>query len=354
MNHRPTLYFLTALVLACSFGTLAAQTYPRTVLIEEFTSATCVPCSQATPIINSIIADSKYQSRVISVRYHMDLPFAGDPWYKANVPDNSARKAFYGISALPAARINGVITQVQPTNETDMRLAIEGEMNGAAGNAPAKLEVTQSQDGNQVSVAVKVTAGEAINGLKLMAAAVETRSHIDTLIGAPWNHEKDVYDVMRKLLPDANGQTVTLAAGKSQTFNLSYTIDPSWQADQMYTVAFLQDAFDNTVVQAGFSPRPTPSSVDAPASLTGFSLAPSAPNPASTVASIGYTLGSPEHVTIELRDLSGALVSRLDEGARESGSHQAGLDVSGLPSGVYSYTIRAGEYRESRMLTVVR
>ena len=52
--------------------------FPRTTLIEEFTSATCKPCTTATPIINSVIKAKS--PRVVSIRYHLNFPAPGDPW----------------------------------------------------------------------------------------------------------------------------------------------------------------------------------------------------------------------------------------------------------------------------------
>jgi hypothetical protein len=180
---------------------------------------------------------------------------------------------------------------------------------------------------------------------------VEAFRHDDNVKDiAAWNGESDFHDVMRKML--ANTTNITLNPNKSQSYTFTYTIDPSWQPGQMYAVAFLQDPFDNSVIQTGFS---SPSSgVETLQTMAGFSLEQSIPNPANGMAAIGYTLGTPRQVVIELYNASGERVALVDEGVQESGAHRASIDVGGLPAGAYTYTITAGKYRESKMMTVVR
>ena len=59
-------------------------------------------------------------------------------------------------------------------------------------------------------------------------------------------------------------------------------------------------------------------------------------------------------MTIEVHDITGTLVASFNRGVQEIGTFQTTLDLSGLSSGVYFYTIHAGSYRETKMLTVAR
>ena len=97
------LILLCAILMA--FGThqyLSAQLPQRVVVIEEYTSATCVPCLIADSMLKPIV---KISNGVIAVRYHQPIPFKGDPFYVANVPENKGRNDYYAVgSAMPAAR----------------------------------------------------------------------------------------------------------------------------------------------------------------------------------------------------------------------------------------------------------
>jgi len=324
--------------------------FPRTVLIEEFTSVTCVNCPLATEAINDVIKAKG--NRVGTIRYHLNFPVQGDPWYKANPQQNEARKSYYNVPALPYGRVDGNNASVADkgalSDQVDERLAME---------SPVQLTVTQTRNENQVTVMVRVTAGE--NALEdqayhLRVAAVESHIRDESVKQiAANNGEVEFHDVMRTMLPNPDGVEITLGPGETKEFPYTYTVGSGWQADQMYTVAFVQSGSSTEIVQAGFSERPAASGVES-AALAGYSLGQNVPNPAAHAATIGYTLGGRQNVTIELFNAAGERVAKLDQGMRDAGAHQVNLSLDGVPAGAYIYTIQAGPYRASHGLTVVR
>ncbi|MCB2206021.1 hypothetical protein KQI65_14870, partial [bacterium] len=56
------------------------------------------------------------------------------------------------------------------------------------------------------------------------------------------------------------------------------------------------------------------------------------------------------HVTLEVYNALGAKVATLVDGVQEAGSYQAQLNATGLPTGLYYYTMRAGSFRCSRTM----
>ncbi len=86
--------------------------------------------------------------------------------------------------------------------------------------------------------------------------------------------------------------------------------------------------------------RSPTSAVTLPAITT--SLGPNHPNPFNPTTTIEYAVGETMPVTIEIFDVSGALVTRLNQGMREPGTYRAewdGRDAAGhaMGSGVYFY-----------------
>ena len=84
-----------------------------------------------------------------------------------------------------------------------------------------------------------------------------------------------------------------------------------------------------------------------------------APNPAGTRTTIGYELQEPSSATtLRLYDATGALVGTYDQGAREAGEHAETIDLSALPGGVYLYhlTVKtaSGERVHSKTMQVAR
>lgn len=352
---RTLRWIALASLLAMFVSLPASAQFPRRVVIEEFTSATCTPCVQATPVLNDI--ENTYQGNVVIVRYHVNLPVAGDPWYVSTFVD--PRKTLYGVSGSngpPKAFVDGQYA-VAPTDKAAVKDLVDQELATDA-QSPVKIDVTQTIQGGNLNIHVVITAGP--NGLpdtyKLRVIPTEAHIHVDNLNIAAYNHETEFYDVPRLVMPNNNGVDVTLAANATQSFDYVAPIGSTWQADQMYAVAILQSDFaPYEVVQAGNTPRPAASRVDyESAPLAGYSLLQSTPNPASSSATIGYTLGKAEQVTIALHNSVGDQVATLDEGMVEPGEHRALVDLSALPAGAYTYTIRAGSWSATRMLSVVR
>ena len=93
-------------------------------------------------------------------------------------------------------------------------------------------------------------------------------------------------------------------------------------------------------------------------------MLPNYPNPFNPETWIPYQLAEAAHVQIRIYDGAGYLVRRLDLGTKLAGSYLSksqaaywdgrndrGEEVS---SGVYLYTLNAGDYQRTRRLTVVR
>jgi len=85
-----------------------------------------------------------------------------------------------------------------------------------------------------------------------------------------------------------------------------------------------------------------------------FRLGKASPNPLRGRAELEYALPERSEVSIAVYDVLGRRVVRLVDAERETGTHQARLDAGTLPSGKYFVRMRAGAFRQTRQLTVVR
>jgi len=334
-------------------GVLHAQeegAYPRIALIEEFTSVTCGPCAQITPVINAALKDAA--GRAVSIRYHVNLPLPGDPWYKANQSQSDNRQSYYSLANPPQFHVDGRVL----SSKDDIKPETSVQ---AAATAPIKIEVTQTPTGdNQVDVSVKVTAdGQGLDGDDYWLRIAVVESHIEdhSVSGIPgYNGESEFEDVFRALVPSAQGQSIKLNPNQSKTFTASYTVGDGWQPDQLYVVAFVQNDFTSdlySIVQAGYSSKT--SGVESEA-LAGYRFDRIAPNPARNNAVVDYALGSAGKVVVELHDMNGGLAASIDQGVQEAGDHRLNLDLGSVPSGTYTCTVRSGEFVESRRLVVVK
>jgi flagellar hook assembly protein FlgD len=82
----------------------------------------------------------------------------------------------------------------------------------------------------------------------------------------------------------------------------------------------------------------------------GYFLEQNYPNPYDAKTNIRFILPQTEEVKLSVYDQYGKEVKVLIEGELSAGEHTAIFDGSKLPSGVYHYSLQAGEYRASRKM----
>jgi hypothetical protein len=226
----------------------AQNTYDRLSVVEEFTSATCGPCVAASEAMKEVVKPS---NNVVSVRFHMYWPAPNDPWNLDNPTENESRRGYYGVSGIPNGFLNGVTAPV--TSAANLLAAINADN---AKKSPIKVEVSEVGTANGGDVTVKVTSNIALGpAYKLHVAVVSYHTLMpdlpSTLSGS--NGEDEFYDAMNKMLPNANGTTLNIAAGANQTFNFSYLKKEAetWPTGQQYIVAYVQNTGTKEVLNAG-------------------------------------------------------------------------------------------------------
>ena len=99
--------------------------------------------------------------------------------------------------------------------------------------------------------------------------------------------------------------------------------------------------------------------MDAPALPAAFVLHGNYPNPFNPETAIGFELGQPAKVRLEVFDLLGQHLRTLVEGERGAGAHRAiwdGRDEIGAPvaSGVYFYRLQAGARAQVRSMVLLK
>ncbi|PLX33365.1 MAG: hypothetical protein C0600_00535, partial [Ignavibacteria bacterium] len=90
----------------------------------------------------------------------------------------------------------------------------------------------------------------------------------------------------------------------------------------------------------------------------GFILHQNRPNPVSvsekSVTAISYNLPEETSVVLDLYDMIGRHVRRIDEGHRNEGLHTLNLDITDLKPGTYVYVLRSSAHTAVRKMVVVR
>lgn len=218
----------------------------RKVLVERFTSSTCPPCASNNPIMDAFLQGIN-PDKIVGISFHMNWPAPGnDPFYLYNPGDNTTRRTYYNVNSIPQAFMDGVIN-IQPTYNQGTLTAYFNSRTDSL--SPVTLIVQDSTFGDSALVRVMVYCEEPVANpvARLQVAIVEKYKHFSSPPGT--NGETDFRDIMRKMLPNANGTTILLFPGQLQTFEYRYYMDPAWQANQMRTVVFIQ-AGDKEILNA--------------------------------------------------------------------------------------------------------
>jgi hypothetical protein len=85
-----------------------------------------------------------------------------------------------------------------------------------------------------------------------------------------------------------------------------------------------------------------------------FSLEQNYPNPFNPSTTISYSIPKPSYVELKVFNMLGREISTLVNKEQQAGSYKTQFDGSSLPSGIYVYTIKAGEFRSSKKLMLIK
>ena len=135
-----------------------------------------------------------------------------------------------------------------------------------------------------------------------------------------------------------------LGVEEGETADLIWTVT----AESGETVRFANEPFDlsitrNLGVSNEFTENPTE-----------FSLSQNYPNPFNPTSTIEFTLPAATDVRLEVYNINGQLVSTLVDSRMNEGQHSVVFDASNLASGVYLYRIRAGNFMETKQMTLIK
>lgn len=262
---RKSLLFLVAFLPVMLWG--QAQ---RFVLIEEFTNASCGPCAAQNPAFNTLLGQNT--ERVFAIKYQ--APFPGyDPMNEANPDQVDTRSTYYDLSGVPTAWIDGVLPGnsygggVGAWNVTSSS-GYEGGPYGynqpaldfaTSQTTPMTIDLSHSLSADLDSVFItavvtNVSASDiALNGGRFHVVIIERAIEFPTAPGS--NGELEFSNVMRQMLPNANGAPLTsLAAGASTTIAYAVPIpDYLYDLREIAIIAFFQDNGTKSVYQAAYS-----------------------------------------------------------------------------------------------------
>ena len=85
-----------------------------------------------------------------------------------------------------------------------------------------------------------------------------------------------------------------------------------------------------------------------------YALSQNYPNPFNPVTQIRYALPEAVYVRLEVRNILGQRVRVLVNERKKAGYHVVSLNGNTLASGVYFYTIEAGDFRQTNKMLLIK
>jgi len=326
---------LAALLMAV-FTAIPANATDRLVLAEMFTNTSCGPCYNANLTLDQLV--NAHPNEFVAIRYHVWWPSNNDPFYRYNTSENTVRTNYYGVSGVPALKVDGFIDGGGYPSywsrilnryymESPMEIVLSGNYDEDSNSGTLDISITATDDYYYDSLYVRI-------------ALTETDLYWPAPNGLNYHDQ-----VMRDMIPNAFGTGFDISYGETVDFSESFACPSQLVLENCELVVWVQSDYLREVYQTARIRVEDlgPVSIDDVTELpVSFSLNQNYPNPFNAGTTISYNLEKENQVTIDIYDLNGRQVAVIADGIQPAGNHQViwdGVDSNGSPvsSGVYFY-----------------
>jgi hypothetical protein len=311
-------------------------TFPKMLLVEEFTQAGCVPCAAVNPPFDAVLFPNLTAQKVAAIKYHSSWP-GYDPMYLDNIPMSEDRVFYYDISAVPEALVDGrFIPNYNATWTGDPSGLTQARIDSACAY-PAIYEITIVNSTvyptNHVTVTVTAKTDIPMSNMHLNTVIIE-----DSVNYSGSNGEEVFYQVARQMLPGNSGQLLpVMSANQSVTYNFSYLLTSVYDATILRTIAFVTDDDTRKVYQAAVGTA-YPLGVNEVAA--GYELN-VFPNPAHDHIMVTANGINANEISWSVVNMLGEIVLQGND-AVSNQRFSKQLDLSTLPAGIYFFSLNDG------------
>ncbi len=292
---------------------------PRKAIHEVFTSANSDDCKGVYDSLNNVFSNHSGDYTFINYTLPTDL-YA--------TPDGQARATLYSADTVPDMYLNGMVN-------IDPRYYTEQLFNDNL--APAYLNISPqvTMNGNTITVSAAILPFPAWtnpgNMMKIHIAVVEKTTTGNT--GS--NGEVIFHNVLRKMLPDANGTNqASFSPGQYVNISKSYTFQSNEveNLSNLQAIVFVQNSVTNEIYQSA--------SVDVPNAINEADKITTGilnlyPNPTSEFSHLEFVCAKKSEVQYGIIASNGRLVYKSPISNLSAGKHSKIVDTSSLSSGIY-------------------
>lgn len=325
----------------------------RNVVVEKATGTWCGYCPASANGIEEMLENDL---NIAVIEYH-----GGDDY---ETTEGRSRITYYGISGYPTAVFDGLSQVVGGGNagqSTYGNYAPEYNSRIDVGTG-MDIEIFGSHEESTYSVSVKITptADVLYNDAVLHLAVTESE------IAESWQGMSVLEFVQRDMVPDNFGTSIDFSQGDKYDpiyVPLTFTVDPSWNLDELELVAFVQVESTKDILQS------TKRSLvevetgidDNPYAVNSAYLYQNSPNPFNPNTVISYKINAKAaDFELLIYNVNGQVIKRftnLESDENGFGSVKwDGSDVNGerASSGVYFYKLVSGDYSEVKKMMMLK
>ncbi len=346
------------IILLLSFFIFTQTTFSgeKKVLCEIFTSTTCGPCASQNPPFDNWIANYEYADLVTVIKYHVWWPSPGnDPYYLANISENTTRNDLYSNNYAPHGFVDGTIDA--GSSYSSWAASIEGALMNIS---PLTLNVSGNLTSSGGTVYVNIYADGVVPNTNLILHTVVVEK--DLFYTGPNGDPHHEY-VMRKMFPSASGQTFQIQQGQTVNLQSEIVLDESWDLSKLEVVTFVQIPSTNPspsmkrkVLQSGKTAiTDLIMDVNENTNLPNkFSLKQNYPNPFNPKTKIKYAIAKNGFVSLKVFDVLGREIKTLVNESQNVGTYEIDFDANNLNSGIYFYKLTTNNFSEMKKMILVK
>ncbi len=239
MSKRTVMLGLAAVILLAASP---AQPADRVVLAEMFGGTWCGYCPESHAALQ-VLTEEYGDEQFVALYYHIG---GADPF---RTSESQARASWYGVGGVPHVRFDGVETCVGVYQNLEATTAwYRGVIDGRhAISTPLVMSSTGHVQADTGYVTVDIKAVETVGYSPIQAQFL--------LIENDVYHNSNEYDfTVRDVLPV---EALTLSSpGDSVQITRNFSIDPTWNYENMRVVVFVEDTGLKEIVQAHMMPPP--------------------------------------------------------------------------------------------------
>lgn len=217
------------------------QPVARKTLFEFFSNSACIPCIEPHRSFLEPLEEARgvtiNDTSVVIISYQVNFPNPLDSIYFQNPEENNARRLYYNVAAAPQGNDDGNYMGQYSYTEWSSKL-------NASMNTTVYLNITisntfnSSNDSGTVTAHINtVTQPPTGQNNKVHVVLIENNVHYVT---AP-NGITLYNGVMRDMVDGPDGANISLSAGQTTDYSISYGVRSNWKVNDCYLVVFVQN-----------------------------------------------------------------------------------------------------------------